>query len=358
MTPPPDPRVVARRPRGLPRGMDPLATPGAVFVIALIALGVAGNESFLSSFNISNVLLQVTPLILIAIGQAFVIGSGGFDLSVGSTASLTAVVTATLFEPLGLIPAILIGIAAGLVIGLLNGLLVSLGLEPFLVTLATLSVAQGLALIVRPTPGGVVPGGFTVIAGFVGGIPVALPGVLAVALVAGGVLHSTRTGADLVSVGGDRDIARLLGVNIRRTLIKTYVMSAGLAALAGLFLVARTRTGDPTIGARFAMDSIAAVIVGGTLLTGGRITILGTIIGSFALGLIPNVMNLAGISTYYQTATKGVVLLLAILLPSVISRAVRERRRKSAALSRPVRDPGAPPGVETRAVRTSEVPGK
>lgn len=317
--------------------MDPLAVPGAVFVVALIAFGATSSDAFLSTFNVSNVLIQVTPLILIALGQAFVIGSGGFDLSVGSIASLSAVVAATLFEPLGVLPAVVVALAAGLAVGLVNGLLVAAGLEPFLVTLAMLSAAQGVALIIRPTPGGTVPGGFTVLADYIGGVPVALPGVLLVSLVAGAFLRTSRTGADLVSVGGDPGIARLLGVNVGRTLVKTYLLSAGLAALAGIFLVARTRTGDPTIGARFALDSIAAVIVGGTLLTGGRITLLGTIIGSFALGLIPNVMNLAGISTFYQTATKGLVLVAAILLPNLISRALANRRRASNARSGPRR---------------------
>lgn len=321
----------AKRLRDSRLAMDPLAIPGAVFVLALIAFGIATSDSFLSTFNVSNVLVQVTPLILIALGQAFVIGSRGFDLSVGSVASLSAVVAATLFQHVGVAPAILLALAAGLAIGLLNGLLVAAGLEPFLVTLATLGIAQGLALIVRPTPGGEVPAGFTVLADYVGGVPVALPGVLIIALLTSAFLRTTRTGADLVSVGGDPGIARLLGVDVRRTLVKTYLLSAALASLAGIFLVARTRTGDPTIGARFALDSIAAVIVGGTLLTGGRITLLGTIIGSLALGLIPNVMNLAGISTFYQTAAKGLVLVLAILLPSIISRTVMRRRRLASA---------------------------
>lgn len=311
--------------------MDPLAIPGLVFVLALIAVGAASSSAFLGSFNISNVLIQVTPLILIALGQALVIGSGGFDLSVGSVISLSAVVAATLFEPLGVVPGVAVALTAGLAVGLVNGLLVAAGLEPFLVTLATLSAVQGVALIVRPTPGGVVPQGYTAIAGYLGTVPVALPAVLLVSLLVREFLRSTRTGAHLLAVGGSQDVARLLGVNVRRTLVTTYLISAGLAALAGLFLVARTRTGDPTIGARFALDSIAAVIVGGTLLTGGRVTVVGTLIGTLALGLIPNVMNLAHVSTFYQTATKGLVLVAAILLPNVVSRLVVRRRRRAGA---------------------------
>lgn len=324
--------------------MDPLALPGLVFVVVLVALGAATSDAFLSPFNVSNVLVQVTPLVLIALGQALVIGTKGFDLSVGSVASLTAVVAATLFEPLGLWPAIAVALSAGIAVGVVNGLLVAAGLEPFLVTLATLSAAQGVALIIRPTPGGTVPREYTVIAQYVGDVPVALPGVLVVAVLVGIFLRSSRSGSDLLAVGGDIRIAGLLGVRVRRTLVKTYVLSAAMAGLAGLFLVARTQTGDPTIGARFALDSIAAVIVGGTLLSGGRITLAGTVVGSLALGLIPNVMNLAGISTFYQTATKGLVLIAAILLPSVVTRAVRSRRRAAAAKA------AETPRVEMRAV--------
>jgi len=309
--------------------MDPLAIPGLVFVLALIAVGAASSPAFLGSFNVANVLIQVTPLILIALGQALVIGSGGFDLSVGSVISVSAVVAATLFEPLGVLPGLVVALLAGLAVGLVNGLLVAAGLEPFLVTLATLSAVQGIALIIRPTPGGVVPQWYTEIAGYVGTVPIALPAVLLISLIVRELLRSTRTGANLVAIGGSQDVARLLGVNVRWTLVKTYLTSAALAALAGLFLVARTRTGDPTIGARFALDSIAAVIVGGTLLTGGRITVLGTLIGTLALGLIPNVMNLAHVSTFFQTATKGLVLVAAILLPNVVSRMLARRRRRS-----------------------------
>ena len=332
--------------------MDPLAIPGLVFVCALLAFGAATSHAFLSPFNVSNVLVQVTPLILIALGQALVIGSGGFDLSVGSVVSLSAVITASLLKPAGVTLALLAALLAGLLVGLVNGLLAAAGLEPFLATLATLSAVQGAALIIRPTPGGVVPESFAAIAGNVGNVPVALPGVLLVSLGVRQLLRVTRTGANTIAVGGGQDVAQLLGVNVRRTLVKTYMLSAGLSVLAGVFLVARTRTGDPTIGARFALDSIAAVIVGGTLLTGGRLTVIGTLIGSLALGLIPNVMNLAHISTFYQTATKGLVLVVAILVPNVVSTLLGRRRRRAQARAATAAAPPASsrrPAVKTRA---------
>jgi hypothetical protein len=113
----------------------------------------------------------------------------------------------------------------------------------------------------------------------------------------------------VLAVGGDTAVARLMGIRVERTLVKTYVVTALFAALAGLFLVARTRTGDPLIGSRFALDSLAAVVVGGTVLGGGRFTLAGTVLGALALGLLFNVLNLIGVPTFYQTAPKGIVLI-------------------------------------------------
>ncbi len=320
-----------RLPGGWRRLIDPACLPALAFIVLLVLLGVSASDSFLSPFNVSNVLVQVTPLLLIALGQSYVVGSGGLDLSVGSTASLTAVVAATLFVPLGAPAAIAIALLCGLAAGLVNGAAVAWGLEPFLVTLATLSAVQGVALLVRPTPGGVVPKWYAEIAQFWGSVPVVLPVVLVVAILSAVFLRRSRTGANIFAVGGDTAVARLLGIRVERTLVKTYLIAALFAALAGLFLVARTRTGDPMIGTRFALDSLAAVVVGGTVLGGGRITTLGTVLGALALGLLPNVLNLVGVPTFYQTAVKGGLLVAAILLPGIVSRAVTAHRRHAVA---------------------------
>lgn len=307
-------------------GSGAVATPALVFVLALIGFGTLSSSSFLNPFNVSNVLIQVTPLVLIAVGQSFAVGTGGLDLAIGSTTSLVAVVLATLFAPLGFPLALAVAVLAALLVGLVNGALVASGMEPFLVTLATLAAVQGVALFIQPVPGGDVETWFAVVASLWGDIPVALPFVLAAVGVAAIVVHRTATGASILAVGGDAQIAQLVGIRARRSLIKAYLLSAAFAALAGVFLVARTRTGDPTIGSSFALDSLAAVVVGGTMLTGGRITMFGTVLGAFALGLLPNVMNLSGVSSFYQTAVKGVVLAVAIVLPVLIRRVVERRR--------------------------------
>ncbi|MGC4153231.1 MAG: ABC transporter permease [Propionicimonas sp.] len=314
--------------------VDPIAYPAAVFSLLLIVLGIASGPAFSGAFNVSNILLQVTPLLMIAIGQTFAIATGGLDLSVGSTASLSAVVTATLMQPLGPPLACLVGLCAGLAVGLINGLAVASGFEAFLTTLATLSIAQGAALFVRPTPGGEVPPEFGVIAGFWNNLPVALPIVLLAAAAAAFYLRRTRTGSDILSVGGDPGVSRLAGINVKRAYLTAYLICSGFAALAGIYLVARTQTGDPIIGGRFALDSLAAVVVGGSLLAGGRVTLAGTVFGALALGLVSNVMNLWGVPTFYQNVAKGLILIAAILLPTLIGAATeRSRRRASARLA-------------------------
>lgn len=312
-------------------GDDLLATPALMFCLALIAMGALRSDAFLSTFNIGNVLVQVTPLLLVAVGQTFAVASGGLDLSVGGVVSLSAVVAAVTFGPLGVLGAVTLGLAAGVLLGALNGYGVSLGLEPFLVTLGSFSVAQGVALLVRPTPGGEVPLGFAQLARFWGPLPVALPAVLLVVALAVALLRRGRLGIRVLAVGGDTSVARLSGVPVRRTQIAAYAFSAFMAALAAVFLVARTRTGDPTIGAAFTLDSLAATVLGGTILGGGRATVVGSVLGALALGLLANVLNLLGVPAFYQLPLKGGLVIAAVLLPSLLARwAIARRRRRMA----------------------------
>lgn len=310
--------------------MDPVAIPAILFLCLLILVGTVLSDVFLSPRNIGNVLTNVTPLLLIAVGQAFVIGARGLDLSVGVVATLSATIVATLGPDLGVV-GVLVAIGAGLLVGLVNGLGVRWGLEPFLMTLASLSVVQGIVFVYRPSPGGSVPADLTGIAGTLGPVPLALPIVVLVTAVAAVVLRWTRLGAHLLASGGDPTVARLAGVRVERSLMAAYVLCSGLAALAGIYLAARTRTGDPLIGQGFTLDSVAAVVLGGTLLSGGRVTILGTLVGTVCLGLLPNVLNLTGVSYVYQQPIKGLLLIAAVLVPAAATRLGAARRRRSAA---------------------------
>lgn len=307
--------------------VDMSALPALAFVLVLTWIG-AQSPDFFTSFNIGNVLTQVTPLLLVAAGQTFVIASGGIDLSVGSTASLASVLSAQLFPQLGIPLTIVVAVIAAVLVGCANGWLVSGGLEPFLVTLATLSVVQGIAFTALPAPGGSVPESFANVAGYFGGgaVPIALPiGVLVIAA-ATVFLRRSRTGIDILATGSNASVAQLCGVNTTRSLFFAYGLSGLLAGLAGLFVNSRTLGGDPLAGATYTLDSIAAVVLGGTAITGGRASVVGSAFGVIALGLLSNVLNFAHVSNFYQEAAKGIVVVLAVGIPIVVVRVSRQLR--------------------------------
>ncbi len=319
-----------RRPRLARLPMDPSALPALFFLIALLIIGTATSDVFFSSRNVGNVLVNITPLLLVAVGQTFVIGSAGLDLSVGVTATLTATLVATLTPEVGFI-AVPLAVAAAVMVGLVNGAGVRWGLNPFLTTLASLSVVQGLIFTYRTSPGGTIPDWLTLVAGSLGPVPVALPIVILVAGGAALMLRWTRLGAHLLASGGQPIVARLAGIRVGRSIMAAYVICATLAGLAGIFLAARIRTGDPLIGQSLTLDSIAAVVLGGSILAGGRVTIFGTVIGTIALGLLPNVLNLTGVPYFYQQPVKGLLLISAVLLPAAVHQLDLRRQRRRAA---------------------------
>jgi ribose transport system permease protein len=321
--------------------IDPSALPAVSFLLLLGVVGFLGSPGFLTTDNIGNVLKNVTPLLLVAVGQTFVIACRGLDLSVGVTATLTATLIATGFPLLGwvIVP---IALGAAFLVGAFNGVGVRSGLNPFLMTLASLSIVQGLIFTYRPTTGGTVPVELAAIAGLVGPIPVALPIVVASAGLAAVILRWTRLGSHILASGGDPVVARLSGVRVGRSQLAAYALCATAAGFAGLFLAARTRTGDPLIGTSLTLDSVVAVVLGGSLLAGGRVTLLGTLVGSFCLGLLPNVLNLTGVPYFYQQLIKGALLIAAVLLPAAVTQ-VRTRRARSADGNRLVgRESGGP----------------
>lgn len=312
--------------RSLP--MDPAALPAVSFLVLLGVIGFLGSPGFLTTDNIGNVLKNVTPLLLVAEGQTFVIACRGLDLSVGATATLTATLVATGFPVIGWL-AIPLALGASSLVGVFNGVGVRSGLNPFLMTLASLSIVQGIIFTYRPTTGGTVPSELAAIAGLVGPIPVALPIVVAVAGLAAVILRWTRMGSHILATGGDPAVARLAGVRVGRSQLAAFVICATAAGFAGLFLAARTRTGDPLIGSSLTLDSVVAVVLGGSLLAGGRVSLFGTVVGSLCLGLLPNVLNLTGVPAFYQGLIKGALLIAAVLLPAVVTQ-VRTSRARTA----------------------------
>jgi ribose transport system permease protein len=262
---------------------------------------------------------------LVALGMTVVILTGGIDLSVGALLAVGGVVAAQLSAS-GSLVAIVAGIGSAALLGLVNGLLVARArIEPFIVTLAMLTAARGVALAATGENSVPLAASATGLAwlgrGTVGPIPAPVV-ILALAyLLAALLLRSTSFGRALFAVGDSEEAARLMGLRVDRTLVATYAISGALAGLAGVILAARLGAGQPVAGAGWELDAIAAVVVGGTLLTGGQGGVGSTLVGVLLLGVIFNLFNLEGtISPWWQWVLRGVFLLGVVLVQSRLQR--------------------------------------
>ena len=258
-------------------------------------------------------------LILVAAGETIVILRGGIDLSVGGILSLSTAIAATQFHgALGTGVWIVAILAIGTGIGVANGALISaLQLQPFLVTLATWSIVSGAAAIVLPTEGGSVPG-FWVAAGSGTALRLSLAVWVLIALLLWWIwFHRTRLCTAIRAAGSHERSAFLCGVSLPRTNVAAYGLSGLFAALGGVFLTSQTGSGSPNVGNDFVLPAIAAVVIGGTSLFGGRGGLTGTVLGAFILTLIGDVVFVLQISSYWQPVVSGLILVLAVLATSV-----------------------------------------
>lgn len=294
---------------GLPReglGLSTWLLPAGLVLLLTIT-----TRDFLQWQNLANVAAQVTALLLVSLGQLPVVLVGGIDLSVASVISLTGALMATLPNPWAALAA---AIAAALATGLVNGLaIVRLGLHPLVMTLATMTVLQGLCLLLLPVPGGSLPAAVLMLADARPlGVAPALPICLGCALLLGLVLRHTRSGLHLYAVGAAPRAAALNGLSTSRSTVGAYVVCSLFGVLAGLYLSARIGTADPSMGAAYALDSVTAVVLGGAALSGGVGSVRGVLSGALCLGLLTNGLNLWGVSPFMRGALTGLLLLLAV----------------------------------------------
>jgi ribose transport system permease protein len=305
-----------------PMGMMPelvrrrgLLTAIVVFIVLLVAVNLL-SAAPMGYFDVSYMSAGGATLALAAVGQTLVILTGGFDLSAGAVISLVNVLLA---NHMGSTPGnevlwAVIGVGVGAGIGAFNGLFVAaLRLQPIVVTLAVMFVAQGLTLLVSDKPGGAVPSDFTSF--FTGSaIPNLLPAplvVLVVVLVIWGLLKQTRFGTALYAIGSDADAARFIGIRVSRTTFITYVLAGAAYGLAGVMVTAQTSTGDPLVGDPLLLQIFAAVVIGGTVLGGGRGGCVGSVFGAYSLMLIVNILLVLNVPAYYSTVVEGLILILA-----------------------------------------------
>ncbi len=292
---------------------------GLVLALGLVCVGLAVvKPTFFSAANLLTILRQISINGLLAVGVTVVLLTGGVDLSLGSVVALSGVIAASLAQPedgpVGL--AVVAGVGVGLACGLINGGVVARGgVAPFIATLGMMTAARGLALVWsggRPVSN-LVPQ-FTALGGDLAGMPVP---TLCLAAAAAGVwllLQRTRWGRHLYAVGSSEAAARAAGVHVERIKLLAYGLCGALAGLAGVVLAARITTGQPNAGVAYELDAIAAVVIGGTSLSGGVGGVGGTLLGVLLLGVINSSLDQLNVSAYYQQIIKGAIIVGAVWL--------------------------------------------
>jgi inositol transport system permease protein len=293
---------------------------GLVIALAVIVIALSiVKPGFLTVANLINVVRQISINGILAVGVTYVLLTGGVDLSLGSLVAFTGVVAACFAHPEQYPAAVpvAIGILAGSACGAANGLVVTKGrVAPFIVTLGMMTIARGLALVASGgKPVSNLSKDFCWLGGGdVAGVPVPVIVLAIVALVSYVFLKNIRLGRYVYAVGGNENAARAAGINVDGVKMFAYTVCGALAGLAGVVLASRITTGQPNAGVGYELDAIAAVVIGGTSLSGGVGGIGGTILGALLMGVINNGLDLLNVSSYYQQIVKGIIIIGAVWL--------------------------------------------
>lgn len=293
-----------------------------IALLAMILVVSLLNPNFFTTGNILNILRQTAVNAVIAVGMTMVILTAGIDLSVGSILALCGAIGASLIAAeLPVAVAVGTSLAAGAIVGGVTGIIIAKGkVQAFIATLVAMTLVRGLTLVY--TDGRPISTGFTDVAdsfavigtGYLFGVPVPVWIMAVTFLAAWYLLNHTRLGRYIYALGGNETATRLSGINVDRIKIYVYAISGVLSALAGLIVTSRLSSAQPTAGAGYELDAIAAVVLGGTSLMGGKGTIIGTLLGALIIGFLNNALNLLDVSSYYQMIAKALVILLAVLI--------------------------------------------
>ncbi|MEE6188203.1 ABC transporter permease [Niabella digestorum] len=288
-----------------------------IFIVMLVISGFI-TDNFFTANNISNLLRQSAPIGLVSLGMLLVILTGGIDLSVGSVVAMIGVTFSLLSYEVYYPYAFLLSILIGLVVGSISGFLVSYRrIAPFIVTLAMMSMVRGAGyLLSKGAPISVGPYSQKILVlgtGTLLGIPVSALILFSIFIMLHVLLKYNIFGRIVLAIGSNEEAVRLSGINVKRTKFAVYVICAGITALAGLLMVGRTGVGTANIGVGLELDAIAAVVIGGASLAGGKGSVVNTLLGVFILSMIGNVMNLLDITSYLQQIIKGIIIIAAVV---------------------------------------------
>ncbi|MEM7445324.1 MAG: ABC transporter permease [Pseudomonadota bacterium] len=310
-------------------GIQTMAT--LIVLLLMCSLFAALSDRFLTISNFQNVMRNAAPLIIASCGMTAVMIARGLDLSVGSVLAAASVLAAFLaVAGVPLYGAFAVGILFGAAVGLVNGVIIAtLSVSPIIVTLGMLNIARGIAYLI--TPSAILVGlprdwsglGTSKLVGLP--LPIIIAALVALAFHV--FLAFSKMGKRIYAIGGNEEAARLSGINVTRTLMVLYVLCGATAALAGIVLASRVGAGDPNVGIGFELQVIAAVIIGGTSLSGGEGRIVGTIIGALIISVLGNGLNLAGVEPFWQWVAQGIVLIAAIIVDRQVQDGVNRARR-------------------------------
>lgn len=294
-----------------------------LFLAVMIIFAVLTADRFVTMRNLRNLLSANIGLLLVSYGQLCCVLLGGVDLSTGSVISLTNVICVTLItdSPSTWVLAGILSLAVGAGIGFVNGLLVTKGnLQPLIATLATQTFFAGVALLIMPNPTGTLP---SKLCKFISKgcnylVPVLI--VLVTTMIMWIVINRRKFGRALLAIGGNEQSARSSGIHVDRVKIKAFMLCGFMAALAGLYISAFTTSGSPIVGDAYTQKSINAAVVGGAALAGGKGSVIGCIAATLILGIISNLLNLKGVSSYYQYVFQGLILIIALSVSAIRSK--------------------------------------
>lgn len=296
-----------------------------IFLVLILSVTLSlVSPYFLTSRNILNVLRQVCVNTIAASGLVLILGAGGIDLSLGSTVGLVGVIVAFMMKagvPVWL--ACILGIAFGAFLGAINGFFITrFNLLPFVVTLSTQQIYRGaIYLLTGMQPIIALPDSFMVIGqGYVGQIPIPVFIMLGMIILMSIVAYRTKFGRYILAIGGNKEAARVSGVNVQKITWMAYIMMGAVAALASLVMTSRTASAQVSAGTNMEMDIIAGAVIGGTSMSGGVCNVFGALFGCILVGLVSNGLNLLGVDANWQVVMKGVLILAAVLIDTLSSK--------------------------------------
>lgn len=308
------------RTRSLIKKYDNLIIVYAILIAVLVA-GALTSPRFLTGLNLGNIMEQAVGLGIVSLGQVLTILLGGIDLSVGAVVSMSTAIMSVELVPgaAGVVLNIAITLAAGALVGAFNGFgIVRLRIPPFIMTLSTMCIVNGIALKIRPVPGGSISYDFMdLMFGRVGIFPHAVVLWAVIGVLFAWMLSSRPFGRNLYAVGGNATTASLSGIPVGRVRLQAHILCSVIAAIGGICVAARMGSGDASLGDLYGMDSVTVCVLGGVSLFGGQGNIAGLLASTFILTGISNILNMVGVSSYYQYVFKGLILLVTVLVFSI-----------------------------------------